>query len=60
LEIILQSCLEAAGRRPWHEGKLWAAKEQHLHLSHVSANEMAAVDKLLSLEINQQFQGAVD
>lgn len=60
LEIILQSCLEEAGQRPWHAGKLWAAKEQHLHLSHVSTNEMAAVDKLLSLEVNQRFQGAVD
>lgn len=58
--MILQSCLEAVGWRPWQGGMLWTAKEQHLHLSHVSTNERAAVDKLLSLVVNQRFQGAVD
>lgn len=53
LEIILQSCLVAAGWRPWQARKLWAAKEQRLYLSHVSTNETAAVDKLLSLEVYQ-------
>jgi len=53
LERILQSCPEATGQRPWHSGKLWAAKKQHLHPSHVSINEMAAADKLLSPEVNQ-------
>lgn len=56
----MQSCLEAVGWRPWQGGMLWTAKEQHLHLSHVSTNERAAVDKLLSLVVNQRFQGAVD